>query len=130
MVTRKLDDLVSVGPATVNDLHLLGIFSVDQLSREDPVELYKRLCKITGERHDPCCEDIFSTAVAQAQNAELPPHKKKWSYWSKIRKSRDCAVRKKTRRKVLVQSSKSTNSTSGLIEAGVDTSKVTAPATN
>lgn len=88
MSPRKLEDLVSVGPATMRDFALLKINSIEQLAKQDPQKLYLKLCKITGLRHDPCCEDVFSAAVAQARDPKLPKQKCQWWYWSKIRKQR------------------------------------------
>src|ERR1700749_1202671 len=86
---RKLTDLVSVGPATVNDLKLLGISRVEDLTDRDAVELYERLCELTGVRHDPCCKDVFNAAIAQSQNPDLPQEHKQWWYWSRLRKLRE-----------------------------------------
>ncbi len=83
---RELGDLVSVGPAMLKDFDMLGIRSVSQLARQEPKELYDRLCKITGKRQDPCVLDVFSSAVAQARDPELPPAQKQWWYWSRQRK--------------------------------------------
>jgi hypothetical protein len=33
--------------------------------------------------------DVLSAAIAQAQDPDLPKEKRRWWYWSKIRKSRD-----------------------------------------
>jgi hypothetical protein len=79
--------LVSVGPATLQDLELLGIRSVAELARSEPTALYRRLCERTGVRHDPCCLDVFTAAVAQARNPMLPPEQRVWWYWSRVRKS-------------------------------------------
>lgn len=86
--TRKLADLAGVGPATVEALGQLGIGSVAQLSRCEDVELYERLCAIRGERIDPCCLDVFSAAIAHARNPDLEPEKRRWWYWSGLRKAR------------------------------------------
>ena len=86
--TRKLEDLYSVGPATVRDLKLLGITRVEQLAGRDARKLYDRLCKLTGKRCDPCMMDVLSAAIAQAQDPKLPEEKRRWWYWSRIRKSR------------------------------------------
>jgi nucleotidyltransferase/DNA polymerase involved in DNA repair len=85
--TRKLEDLYSVGPATVRDLKLLGITRVEQLAGRDARNLYDRLCKLTGKRCDPCTMDILSAAIAQAQDPNLPREKSRWWYWSRVRKS-------------------------------------------
>jgi predicted flap endonuclease-1-like 5' DNA nuclease len=85
---RELTDLVSVGPATRRDLALLGVATVSQLARHEPRALYERLCRVTGVRHDPCCEDVFAAAIAQARDPDLAAEKKQWWYWSRVRKER------------------------------------------
>jgi len=86
--TRELLDLVSVGPATVRDLELLKITKVKQLVGRDADQLYLKLCKVTGQRHDPCVIDVFNAAIAQAEDPNLPREKCEWPYWSKVRKNR------------------------------------------
>ncbi len=83
---RKLQDLVSVGPATLKDFEVLGIHSVEQLKSCDAKELYERLCLLTKARHDPCAEDVFAAAIAQAKDPTLPKEKRNWYYYSRIRK--------------------------------------------
>ncbi len=83
---RKLRDLVSVGPAMLEDFALLGITSVSQLRRRSPQRMYRELCGLRGQRIDPCCLDVFTAAVAQAKNPRLPPEQCQWWYWSKLRK--------------------------------------------
>ncbi|NOY27460.1 MAG: hypothetical protein GXP62_16465 [Oligoflexia bacterium] len=90
---RKLIDLVSVGPATVEDLRALGITSVGALVSEDPRDLYDRLCALRGQRLDPCCEDVFRAAVAQARDPKLPADQRRWWYWSRLRKGEDPRAR-------------------------------------
>jgi nucleotidyltransferase/DNA polymerase involved in DNA repair len=86
--TRKLEDLYSVGPATVRDLKHLGITRVEQLAGKDARDLYERLGRLSGKRYDPCVLDVFSAAIAQARDPRLPEEKRRWWYWSRIRKSR------------------------------------------
>ncbi len=86
---RRLGDLVSIGPAMLRDLELLGIRSVAQLARQKPENLYERLCRVTGKSQDICCLDVFSAAVAQARNPQLPAEQCQWWYWSRMRKARD-----------------------------------------
>ncbi len=86
---RQLKDLVSIGPAMLRDFELLGIRSVQQLARENPVKLYQKLCRITGQHIDICCQDVFFAAVAQARNPLLPAEQCQWWYWSRQRKARD-----------------------------------------
>lgn len=86
---RRLEDLVSIGPATLKDLELLGIHGVDQLARQNPRKMYLELCRITKREHDICCLDVFEAAVAQARNPKLPAEQCQWWYWSGKRKARD-----------------------------------------
>ncbi len=84
---RQLKDLVSVGPATLKDFDRLGITEVRNLIGCDAHELYMRLREIRGMKLDPCCEDVLRAAIAQAEDPRLPAEKKKWPYWSKVRKA-------------------------------------------
>lgn len=85
---RRLQDLISVGPAIFRDFELLGIRSIPQLARADSRRMYRRLCRLTGQMQDPCVQDVFSAAVAQARNPRLPLEKCVWWYWSRKRKQR------------------------------------------
>jgi hypothetical protein len=86
---RRLQDLISVGPAIARDLELLGVRSVAQLARRSPKRLYEGLCRVTGQAQDVCCLDVFRAAVAQARNPFLPIEQCQWWYWSRQRKARD-----------------------------------------
>lgn len=86
---RRLEDLVSVGPAFLRDFELLGVQSVEQLARRNPEKLYEGLCRVTGQTQDICCLDVFRAAVAQAKNPDLPIEQCQWWYWSRQRKARD-----------------------------------------
>ena len=85
--TRQLRDLVSIGPAMLKDFELLGINSVAQLRLRSPEKMYKELCRLRGQRLDPCCLDVFVAAVAQAKDPQLPIEQRQWWYWSKVRKN-------------------------------------------
>jgi nucleotidyltransferase/DNA polymerase involved in DNA repair len=85
MMTQLKSDLLAlmnVGPATLKDLHRLGIERIDQLKGQNPEELYQRLQQITGVKHDPCVWDVFATIIHEAETGEKRP----WWYWSRIRK--------------------------------------------
>ena len=85
--SRKLTDLISVGPAMQRDFELLGVRSVAQLARRDPQSLYQSLCRVAPQHQDICCLDVFQAAVAQARNPRLPAEKCVWWYWSRKRKA-------------------------------------------
>jgi hypothetical protein len=85
---RRLGDLESVGPATLRDFATLGIRTVEQLARRDATALFDELCRARGRRLDPCCEDVFAAAIAQARDPELPPERRRWWFWTRVRKQR------------------------------------------
>ena len=85
---RRLQDLISVGPAILRDFELLGIRTMDGLARGEPQRMYKRLCRMTGQHQDICVLDVFRAAVAQARDPNLPPQQCVWWYWSRKRKAR------------------------------------------
>ena len=85
---RRLEDLVSIGPAMMRDLKLLGIGSVENLARQNPRRMYRDLCGLEGPQ-DICCLDVFTAAVAQARNPDLPIEQRQWWYWSRRRKARN-----------------------------------------
>jgi len=85
--SRQLKDLISIGPAMLRDFEMLKIHSVAELAKSDPRRMYDQLCRISGERQDPCVLDVFRSAVAQARNPCLPAEKCQWWYWSRVRKA-------------------------------------------
>ncbi len=89
---RELKHLVSVGPAILKDFELLGVTSVADLARRNPVVLYAELCRRTTTRQDPCVLDVFCAAVAQARDPRLPLEQCKWWYWSRVRKTAEKAA--------------------------------------
>ena len=84
---RELRDLISIGPAMVRDFKLLGVDSVAKLARQNAESLYKKLCRVTGQRQDICVLDTFRAGVAQARNPRLPVEQCQWWYWSRQRKA-------------------------------------------
>jgi Pathogenicity locus len=86
--TRELGDLISIGPAMLQDFELLGIRSVAELARQNPERMYEKMERRTGQRPDPCVLDTFCAAVAQAKNPRLAAEKCQWWWWSRRRKKR------------------------------------------
>jgi nucleotidyltransferase/DNA polymerase involved in DNA repair len=83
---RRLQDLVSIGPAMLRDLNLLGIRQVGELANKKPAQMYRELCRLKGQQ-DICCLDVFEAAVAQAKHPDLPIEQCQWWYWSRKRKA-------------------------------------------
>lgn len=82
MPPETLADLANVGPATLGDFEVLGIRSLRQLAKQDAFRLYDRLCRKTGVRHDPCCIDVFLSAIDQARGGTPCP----WWHFTEHRK--------------------------------------------
>jgi hypothetical protein len=85
----RLEDIPNVGPAIAADLRQLGIKSPAELLGRDPYAMYDDLCRITGQRHDPCLLDTFIAAV---RFMEGEPKKPWWKYTAERKKV--LAVRK------------------------------------
>jgi len=81
---RKLKDLRNVGKATLADLTLLGIESVEQLACQDPTDLFQKLEKLVG-RQDPCVWDVFAAIIHEAKTGEATS----WWTWTKRRSLRE-----------------------------------------
>lgn len=84
--TRELRHLISVGPAMLRDFQSLGVRTVPQLAKQDPLRLYRRLGRVAPRHQDICVLDVFSAAVAQARNPRLPAEQCQWWWWSRKRK--------------------------------------------
>lgn len=61
---EKLESIPNVGPAIASKLRLLGYKSPTDLKGENPYDMYKKICQLTGKRHDPCLLDVFISAVS------------------------------------------------------------------
>ena len=79
---KKLTDLKNVGKATLKDLHVLDIYSVDELAECDPTHLFTQLQKITQQQQDPCVWDVFAAIIHEAKTGEATV----WWSWTKQRK--------------------------------------------
>jgi predicted GIY-YIG superfamily endonuclease len=72
-----LEEIPNVGPAVAADLRQLGITSPGVLPGRDPYAMYDDLCRLTGQRHDPCLLDTFIAAVRYMEGG---PEKPWWKY--------------------------------------------------
>lgn len=82
---RKLSDLASVGPETLEQFKILGIHSLRDLKKHESTKLYEELCLLTGVHQDPNVEDVFKATIEQAKNPKLVGQRKNWTYWNEIR---------------------------------------------
>ncbi len=84
----RLEDIPNVGPAVAADLRRLGITTPAELPGRDPYAMYDDLCRITGQRHDPCLLDTFIAAVRFLEGAPKTPW---WKYTAE--RKREMAAR-------------------------------------
>src|SRR5262249_56000082 len=84
----RLEDIPNVGPAIAADLRRLGITTPSELPGRDPYALYDELCRLTGQRHDPCLLDTFIAVVRYMEGA---PKKPWWKYTAQ--RKRELAAR-------------------------------------
>ncbi len=87
-LSRQLQRMPNVGPATAEDLLRLGITAPDDLIGRDPQVLYDTLCQIDGMRHDPCMLDVFTAVIAYAEGGPPTP----WYEFTPARKNREAAL--------------------------------------
>jgi hypothetical protein len=59
----RLEDIPNIGVSIASNLRFLGIGLPGELPGKDPYALYDKLCRMTGQRHDPCLLDTFIAAV-------------------------------------------------------------------
>lgn len=83
-----LEGIPNIGPSIAADLRQLGITTPAALPGRDPYAMYDDLCRITGQRHDPCLLDTFIAAVRYMEGA---PKKPWWKYTAE--RKRELAAR-------------------------------------
>ena len=86
----RLEDIPNVGTAIAGDLRRLGIMLPAELPGRDPYGMYDDLCRITGQRHDPCLLDTFIAAVRFMEGESKKPW---WKYTAE--RKRELAARSK-----------------------------------
>lgn len=80
---RHLNELKNVGKATLKDLEILNILTVETLASKDPTDLFHELEKKTGKKQDPCVWDVFAAIIHEAKTGKAT----NWWHWTKKRKS-------------------------------------------
>jgi hypothetical protein len=75
----RLEQVPNIGPSLAADLRLLGVSHPHQLARQDAFALYQALCRLTGQRLDPCVLDTFMAATDFMRGADRRPW---WAYTS------------------------------------------------
>lgn len=81
---KKFEDIPNVGSRIARDFRNLGLTRPKDLKGKDPFLLYKKLCKYTKTRQDPCVLDAFMSAVDFMNGAPKTP----WWHYTPERKQR------------------------------------------
>ena len=81
---KKFTDIPNVGKAMEADFILLGIKNPKNLIGKDPFVLYKKICKVTGQRQDPCVLDTYMSVTEFMNGTKAQP----WWYYTKARKKK------------------------------------------
>jgi len=85
LALSHFQSLGSIGPNSAQYLWDLGYRNIGQLKSANPCKMYGYFSNIVGQKVDPCVEDVFRCAVAQAKFPDLPEEKKQWWTWSNQR---------------------------------------------
>lgn len=79
---KKFQDIPNVGPAMERDFLALGLKSPTDLKGKDAFTLYKKMCKVSGTRQDPCVLDTYIAVIDFMNGASVRP----WFWYTKQRK--------------------------------------------
>ncbi len=79
---HKFEDIPNVGVRVAQDLRILGMTVPADLKGQDPLDLYRRLNRKTGQIHDPCMLDTLMAAVDFMNGGKPKP----WWKFTPIRK--------------------------------------------
>lgn len=80
---ERLTDLPNVGPVLAATLAGLGFAAPSDLVGQDPLDLYRRLCRQRGHRQDPCVLDVFISTQRFLAGEEARPW---WTYSAERRR--------------------------------------------
>ena len=78
---RNLEEIPGVGKAMAADLRQLGLEYVEDLSGQNPQELYDRLCILQDKKLDRCVLYVFRCAVYYAEHTQYEAELLKWWNW-------------------------------------------------
>ncbi len=69
----ELTDLPNIGKAIARDLHTVKILHPQDLIGKNAYKLHDELCRVTGEKHDPCVIDVFLAVINYMEVGEPVP---------------------------------------------------------
>lgn len=84
-----LEQLPNVGPAVAGYLRRAGVVRPSDLVGRDPYAMFDELCRLCGQRLDPCLLDTIIAAVRFVGGEEAKPW---WAYTAQ--RKRELAARR------------------------------------
>lgn len=79
---KNFHDIPNVGKRMTEDFLSLGIKTPQGLKGKSAITLYKKICKQTGVRHDPCVLDTYMAVIDFVNGAPAKP----WWFYTNERK--------------------------------------------
>ncbi len=73
----RFDQIINIGSAMTRDFERLGIATPQGLIGQDPLELYRQICGVDNQFHDPCVLDTYMATI-EYMNGKRP--RTWWSY--------------------------------------------------
>lgn len=80
-ILKELQTIPGIGKACSLDLWNIGIRKIEDLSGQNPQELYRRLNTVTAMTHDICMLYTFRCAIYYATEKYHEKEKLNWWYW-------------------------------------------------
>lgn len=74
---EKLEDIPNIGKSIASDLRAVGIQTPRQLAMQQPLQIYLKLGKQMGQRHDPC---VLYTLLAAKHYMQTGEAVKWWEF--------------------------------------------------
>lgn len=74
---ERFEQIPNIGRAMAADFRQLGFVHPRELAGQDPLSLYQRMVRLSGQRQDPCVLDTYMAAVDFMQGG---PVRACWEY--------------------------------------------------
>ncbi len=93
-ILKQFQIIPGIGKACSLDLWNIGLRSIADLEGQNPNDLYEKLNKVTGAKHDICMLYTFRCAVYYATEQNHDKDKLNWWYWKDKAYNENCLVLK------------------------------------
>ncbi len=80
-ILKQFQIIPGIGKACSLDLWNIGLRSIADLEGQNPNDLYEKLNKVTGAKHDICMLYTFRCAVYYMSEQNHDKDKLNWWYW-------------------------------------------------